>query len=220
MNGNAESNRMKNPSKIHRIGIYAVLLTGISKFVMMDWLHLDLFYIISMGLIWGYFFYTNYHQDPSILKHWGIHTKNFKRSFLFLLPFGIISMGGLIAYGYFNNVNILNWRIIPILFLYPGWGLLQQFIFLAIIGRMVQEMIPHTLNYTQRILFISILFSLIHAPNVILMICTFCMEWLFATAYFRWKNLLVPGLFHGWIASFLLYFLFGRDLWQELFSVF
>ncbi|MFA7489561.1 MAG: CPBP family glutamic-type intramembrane protease, partial [Mariniphaga sp.] len=66
----------------------------------------------------------------------------------------------------------------------------------------------------------SVVFAWVHYPSLPLMIFTFFMELLFLFAFFKWKNLWPLGLFHGWIASFLLFIVLDRDLWIELWSVF
>jgi uncharacterized membrane protein (DUF485 family) len=49
---------------------------------------------------------------------------------------------------------------------------------------------------------------------------TFAMEVIFLTVYFKWRNLWAIGLAHGWIATFLIYYVLDRDLWTELFAWF
>ncbi|MGW8317105.1 MAG: CPBP family glutamic-type intramembrane protease, partial [Bacteroidales bacterium] len=76
-------------------------------------------------------------------------------------------------------------------------------------------------NFNRRlvILIIPLLFSLVHYPSFVLMIFTFFMEMVFMVVYLKWKNLLAIGLAHGWIATFLLYYVMERDLWSELLSL-
>jgi hypothetical protein len=63
-------------------------------------------------------------------------------------------------------------------------------------------------------------FAWVHYPSLPLMVFTFFMELVFLVAYFKWRNLWALGLYHGWVASLLLFFVLGRDLWNELWTVF
>jgi membrane protease YdiL (CAAX protease family) len=80
----------------------------------------------------------------------------------------------------------------------------------------------HPENKNNLILIISgsILFSLIHFPDPFLMAFTFFMEFIFLMVFNKFRNLWALGLTHGWVATFLLYFVQGRDLWKELFAWF
>jgi hypothetical protein len=41
------------------------------------------------------------------------------------------------------------------------------------------------------------------------------MEVVFIIVYIKWRNLWAMGIAHGWIATFILYFVLERDLWAE-----
>ena len=70
------------------------------------------------------------------------------------------------------------------------------------------------------IFLVATLFSMVHYPDFFLMIFTFFLEVAFITVYLKWRNLWAIGIAHGWIATFVLYFVLDRDLWSELFSIF
>jgi membrane protease YdiL (CAAX protease family) len=200
--------------------IIAVIITGLLKYVMMDWLNMKAFYIFFICLFWSVYVYFKYKANPVTLKEWGIQKRNFKPTFFFLLPFAVISMSGIGIYGYIAGTNVLNRHILYILLLYPLWGLIQQFMVAGLIsGKLKALENPRFTNY-QIILLTSLLFSLAHYPSGFLMIFTFMMQWIFTTAFLRWKNIWPLGLFHGWIGAFLLFYVMGRDLWAELLASF
>jgi hypothetical protein len=200
--------------------VFAVLITGLLKFVMMDWLDMRAVYIVTICLFWLIFVYIRYKGDHSVLQHWGIRKQNFRQSFLFLLPFTVICTTGIGIYGYLSGAYLLNWHFIPIFLLYPLWGLIQQFMMTGLIsGNLKAIRNPGFKNY-QIILVTSLLFSLVHYPSEFLMIFTFFMQCIFTATFLRWKNLWPLGLYHGWMATFLLFYVLGRDLWVELFAGF
>lgn len=208
------------PSNAGYFELTAIAITALAKFIIMDWLGMRAFYISGTCLFWIWYVYYRYSHDPSVLKYWGFRKSNFWRSWKILLPFLIISTGLNAAYA-FNNGNVLgNFHIIPLLILYPLWGLIQQFIFLGIIALNLQHFRIFSRDRILLFLAVSVVFSLIHYPYYPLMGCTFIMELVFLSVYWKWRNLWSIGIAHGWIATFLLYYVMNRDLWNELFAWF
>jgi uncharacterized protein len=221
----------------HLIETAALILTGAMKFIFMDWLNMRALYIAAMCLFWAGYVLYRYRIDNSVLRRWGFRKEHFGRSLLFLLPF--LGAGIYIAFVLgkidVSHVNIMH--ILPVLLLYPLWGLVQQFMMVVIVAGIIHSvrpfnasylltvlltslLRPFNASYLLTVLLTSLLFGCIHAPNFSLMIFTFVMEITFLTIYFKWRNLWAIGLAHGWIATFLLYYIHGRDLWAELFTWF
>jgi hypothetical protein len=200
--------------------IAAVITTGALKFLLVDWLNLKLFYITGAILFWMAFIFVKYRKNNSVLKEWGFQRAHFKRSILFLLPFAILTSLIIILYGIKVKATFLNWHIAPVLLFYPLWGVIQQFMMIGLIAANLKILFGHRLGLTGIILITSVTFALVHIPTYPVMILAFCMEFFFAYAYFRWKNLWSLGLVHGWLAGLLYFLVLGRDMWNELFSIF
>lgn len=183
----------------------------------MDYFQLRSFYILLVCTFWlSYILHRNY-TDKSVTNYWGFRKENFHESITLLVPLIIISIVITVVYGYLKEIIILNWHILPVLVLYPVWGIFQQFFMLGLIMQNLNKLVKINFNKLTLLIITSTLFSLIHYPNPFLMLFTFIMEVVFITVYMKWLNLWAIGLAHGWIASFLLYFVLGRDLWLELF---
>jgi uncharacterized protein len=200
--------------------IAAVLATGVMKYVFMDWLELRVFYIVIACLFWITFIFYRYRNNKLILKEWGFRKRNFKKAFLFLTPFALAVIVGIFWYGFIINATFLNWHLLPIIFFYPAWGIIQQFLVLSIVAGNLHAIPSVKLNKIQIILLVSVVFSLVHYPVFPLFVFTFFMEFLFALAFFKWRNLWPLGLYHGWVASLLLFFVLDRNLWNELWVIF
>lgn len=209
-----------NQDRIKLFEIFAVIATAILKFVFVDWLNLRTIYIVIICLFWSVYIYSKFKGNPESVHQWGFQKRNFKKPLLFLLPFVILCIACFVGYGYFSGAHLLNWHILPILFLYPLWGLIQQFIVAGLISGNLKALRNPRVNNFQIILFSALLFSLVHFPNPFLMIFTFIMQLIFTTAFLRWENIWPLGIYHGWIATFLLFYVLGRDLWVELMAGF
>lgn len=202
------------------IEIAAVLATGLMKYVLMDWLNFRAFYIAAACIFWSGYIYKRYRADKFVLQHWGFRKDNFKQTFLFLLPFALVMVAAIVWYGISLNAIFLNWHLIPVFLFYPAWGIIQQFLMVALVAGNLQEIKAVKLRKSQIFLLTSLVFTWVHYPSLPLMVFTFFMELVFLTAYFKWRNLWALGLYHGWVASLFLFFVLGRDLWNELWMVF
>jgi hypothetical protein len=186
----------------------------------MDWLGMRAFFIAGTCLFWSWYVFYRYINDHKIIKYWGFQKRNFFDSWKILFPFMSISLCFILIFAMNNDIEIRNKHIIPVLLLYPLWGLIQQFIFLGIIFLNLNNSKFFQGHKNLIFILVAAVFSIIHYPHLIIMVFTFLMEIVFLITYFKWRNLWAIGLTHGWVATFLLYFIIKRDLWVELFAWF
>ncbi len=211
---------MTDTNKERQLEIYAVIITGLLKFILLDWLDFRMFYIVAACLFWLIYIYRKYRKNSYILRSWGFQKVHLKQSFFILLPVALITITGIVIYGIKINARFLNWHIIPIFVMYPVWGIIQQFMIIGLIAGNLKEMTNIKITEWQIILLTSSLFALVHYPSIPLMIYAFVMEVVFIRVYFKWKNLWTQGLYHGWVSGFFIFFVLGRDLWNELWQFF
>ena len=193
-----------------------MLVTALLKFILMDWFGLRAFCIVGISVFWAGNIYYRLRENGTILHLWGFRKKHFYSTLLTLTPFMLISIIISLIYSHYSNHQLLTWHIIPIFLLYPLWGIIQQFLMLAIVFRYLTSSWEKKVNLNVIVLLVSALFSFIHYPSLFLMAFTFFMELAFIVVYLKWRNLWAIGIAHGWIATFLLYFVIERDLWLEL----
>lgn len=211
---------MKIPPKELRTEILLVALTGLLKFLFMDWLNFRFFYITAASLFWAIHVYRKHKKYPGILKFWGFTASNLKTAFLLLLPFGTIASLAIVLYGLYNQASFFNWRVLPVLLLYPIWGMIQQFMIAGLIGGSMRALKDVQAKDFQIILITSLIFALVHYPSLPLMAYVFIMELIFLKIYFIRPNLWVLGFYHGIVSTLFIYFVLGRDLWKELWQLF
>jgi uncharacterized protein len=200
--------------------ILAVFITAVLKFMFMDWLDWRAFYITGIFLFWLGYIYYRVKSNRDTLKHWGFKKEYFKQTLLYLAPLVFIASVVSVLYSLFNKSLSFSWYFILVLILYPLWGIIQQFMMLGIISHNLVTITGGKMNRYLIIFLVSTLFSLIHYPSFFLMIFTFFLEVVFITVYLKWRNLWAIGIAHGWIATFILYYVLDRNLWSELFSMF
>ena len=213
-------NEIANPISDRRriFEIIAVALTGIGKFIFMDALNWRLPYIITAMVGWAsYTIYRNI-KTKGILKYWGFRTDNLKEVTVKVLPFGILSVAAFFVVGYFQHTINLTWHIIPILLLYPLWGIVQQFLMIGLVAGNLNDLKNTTINKYLIILLTAVLFSAVHYPTIWLVIGTFILALLYGFIYLKSRNVYVLGIFHGWLGGLFYYTVVNRDPFLEVFG--
>ncbi|MCF8345937.1 MAG: CPBP family intramembrane metalloprotease [Bacteroidales bacterium] len=186
----------------------------------MDWLNWRVFYICGIVLFWIAYILYQEKSNRETLILWGFKREHFKQSLLYLAPLMFITGIVSVLYSRMNESLSFSWFFIPVLLLYPLWGLIQQFMMLGIITQNLAGAGEGKRNRYLIIFLVSALFSMIHYPSFFLMIFTFFLEVVFVTVYLKWRNLWAIGIAHGWVGTFILYYVLERNLWAELFSIF
>jgi uncharacterized protein len=200
--------------------ITAVVLTAAGKFVFMDYLDWRFPYIITVIICWGaYIIYRN-KKEKGILKYWGFRTDNFRSVTKKVLPFGLACVIAFFGIGIYQGTVHISWTIIPVLILYPLWGMMQQFLLIALTAGNMQDMKGSTLNKGIIIFVTALLFGLIHYPYLWLIIGSFVLALFYGFVYLRERNIYVLGLFHGWLGGLFYYTVLVRDPLLELFDKF
>lgn len=99
------------------------------------------------------------------------------------------------------NNNFLNqvafWRCLAI---YPFWGFFQEYIFQAFFFRRYRALFK---NNPVSVFLSATTFSLIHTPNIPLMIFSFAAGLVFSSVFAKYPNLFSSGLLHGFFGCFL-----------------
>lgn len=190
------------------------MLTGLGNFVLAEWLDLQLVFIVGACLFWLGFVVRRAHADPEILARWGFTARDFGRSLALLAPAAMLAMAGFIAYGIWIGGPTLHWHIVLIMLLYPVWGLVQQFLVVALFAGNLQR--RARISERRIVLLTALLFAAAHAPSLPLAAAAFCLAAVTTTVYFRTRNLWALGLFHGWFATGLYFFALGRNPWREV----
>ena len=206
-------------NKRRMIEISAVVLTAIGKFVFMDYLGWRFPFVIIAIIAWtSYIIYRN-QTKTGVIKYWGFRTDNFKTVTRRVLPFGLFAVIAFIGIGLYQDTINITWHIIPILILYPIWGIIQQFLLIALTAGNIQDLKGQNLDKGIIILFSALLFAAIHYPFGWLMIGTFILAAFYGLIYLNERNIYVLGLFHGWLGGLFYYTVLGRDPFLDTFGI-
>jgi membrane protease YdiL (CAAX protease family) len=205
-------------NKVRRIEIFAVILTAMGKFVFMDYLNWKFLFITTAIVFWSSYVIYRARTNPGITKYWGFRTDNFNKVMRTILPFGILSLIIFIGVGLYQDTIKITWHIIPILILYPIWGIVQQFLLIALTVGNLQDYNNSTFNKGFIVVLSALLFALIHYPFGWLILGTFILAMLYGLIYLKERNIYALGIFHGWLGALFFYTVVGRDPFIETFG--
>lgn len=202
------------------VEITAVIFTGLGKFIFMDLLNWRLPYIATATLFWVVYIFYQKRQHPDILQYWGLTTDHFGRTFVELLPLAVVSAGTFVLLGNHLGTNILSADVLPLLILYPFWGIIQQFIMIGVLAKNLSTLERVNLPTWGVVLVTALTFAVVHFPFFLLVIGTFLLALVYTTLYLKGRNLVVMGIYHGWLGAFFFFTVLERNPWQEVFGRF
>lgn len=203
--------------KVRHIEILGVVLTGIGKFVFVDYLNWRLSFVLVTIILWSTYVFYRFKKDKHALKDWGFRTDNFKSISKFLIPFVVISMILFLVIGYLQGTINLTWHIIPLLITYPIWGSIQQFLTIALLAGNLNELKSTKINKTLVIFITAVFFSIVHYPVGWLMAGTFVLALFYGYIYLKVKNIYALGVVHGWLGAMFYYTVVNQDPFADVF---
>ncbi|WP_282043561.1 CPBP family intramembrane glutamic endopeptidase [Winogradskyella flava] len=206
--------------KIRILEIIGVVITGIGKFVFMDYFNWRLPFVVFAILTWSFYVFYRYKKDNNVLRDWGFRWDNFKSVLWLMLPFAIISMVSFFVIGYIQGSINMSWHIIPLLITYPIWGSIQQFLTIGLLAGNLKDLKRVRCNKGLIIFVTAIFFSIVHYPSIWLMIGTFILALFYGYIYLRAKNIYVLGLLHGWLGALFYYTVVNQDPFMDVFMKF
>ncbi len=207
---------ISNRRRVLEIG--AVLLTALGKFLFMDYLNWRFPFVVSAIVAWAVYILYRSRTKDGILRYWGFRRDNLNIVIRKVLPFGILAVVTFLGFGFFQGTINVTWHIVPILLLYPIWGVVQQFLLIALIAGNLQDMEGQKLNKILIILFSALLFASIHYPFLWLIIGTFILATFYGFVYLKERNIYILGLFHGWLGGLFYYTVLDRNPFLETFG--
>lgn len=108
--------------------------------------------------------------------------------------------------------------MLPLLALYPIWGLIQQFLVQSLFARNLQREFAVFRSPLRIAPLAALVFSVVHWPDLRLCALTFVLGLVFTPIYLRWRNLWPLGMWHGWLGVFAYFWVLARDPWVEMFG--
>ena len=207
---------MRNHSSSLRtlIEVSAVIATGILHLVFIEVFQAKAWFIALAITCWVIYIVVRVRRDSSALDSWGFRSINLRKTLIassLVAAFAILAM---IAIA--KGALFIHWHMLPLLLLYPIWGVIQQFLVQAMVVNNLSPISDRTGFRLTVIIVAAVLFGLVHIPDVKLMAATFGLGLAFTPIYLRWRNLWPLGVYHGWLGVFFYFWVLHRDPWLEV----
>ncbi len=193
--------------------IVALVLTGFGKFVVSDGLGFKLPFIVAACMFWAGYVLLRARTDPGRLAAWGFTGAGIGESTRRLAPFAAAGAIACLLYGLWSGRMLLHWHMLPLLLLYPAWGLVQQFLIVSLLAGNLRD----GLGVGERwaVATTAVAFAAVHLPSPALVLTTSVMAVITTSTWFRVRNLYPLGVFHGWMATLIYYLVLGEDPWLQ-----
>jgi hypothetical protein len=148
-----------------------------------------------------------------VLAGWGLHRAGLlpcARQAAVVLVAGIAAAA---AIGSARGALAFDARFLPLLLLYPLWGLVQQLLVLGVVAGNVLA-----LGGSRRLALAIAApgFAAVHVPDWPLCGATALLGAVCCLLFLRWRNLWPLGVLHGWLGACFYRWVLGRDPWAEL----
>ncbi|MFO7780806.1 MAG: CPBP family intramembrane glutamic endopeptidase [Spirochaetia bacterium] len=190
----------------------AVVVTGVG-FVIVG---LSFLYIGAASLFWVAYVLARYRWDNDVFLRWGFRRAGFREAAKLSLPFAALAAAFSITYALIWGDPVLNAHFPLLLVLYPPWGVVQQFLVVALIAENLVAVGRGRISEPIAVVLTACGFAAIHVHDYRLVGATFLLGLVTTSVYFRTKNVWVPGVLHGWFATLMYFLVLGEDPWAEL----
>ena len=193
--------------------IAAVVATGVVHLLVSEVLQLQGPFIAAALAGWGGYAYVRVRRRLAQWAEWGFRSTHLKVVCLASAAFAVPAAIAMAAVAHARNALPLPGHVVWLFLLYPLWGLVQQYLVLALVAR---NLLAGGLPKPAIVLVSGVLFGVVHLPDLQLSSATLLVGLVFAPIYLRWRNLWPLGVLHGWLGVLFYYWILGRDPWLEL----
>jgi uncharacterized protein len=173
-------------------------------------------FILAAVAGWSFYIALRIRRDKRALREWGLSGDGLKATARIA---AVLSIGAVVAMAVIgHNRGSLRFHpdMIPLILLYPLWGLTQQVLVQGMfVGNLVSSY-PHQSRSASVVLGAGVLFGAVHLPDPELTAAATLMGVVFATVFVRHRNVWPLGLVHGALGVLFYFWVLQRDPWPEL----
>lgn len=196
----------------YRTEILAALATGAAKLFLVNLLYWKAPFIILAILGWGWYAWKH---APGHAARWGFRREGLRESagWTFLLLAGASLL--MILYNWQQGNSLWHPHLVPVLLLYPVWGLIQHFLTLGLAIGGLRSLYP---QWPVGLLAViaGLGFAAVHIPVWPVAAGTFLLALVYTPIFLKYRNLWPLGLAHGWLGALFYYLVLQEDPWGEL----
>lgn len=195
-----------------RLEMGAVVLTGVGHLVASR--HgLSGAFIPVVVAGWGGYVGVRAATEPGALRELGLTREGLGPAFREATLVAVVSLGAMAAVGAARGSLRVDASVLPLLVLYPAWGLTQQTL---VQGMLTRNLEAAGLPAVAVVPMSAVTFGSVHVPNAPLTGATTALGAAFSATYLRHHNVLPLGVYHGVLGAAFYIWVLDRDPWREL----
>ena len=190
----------------------AVALTGVGHLVFSAHDASGVFIPLAAGGWGGYVGYRAA-TEPGFLGDLGLTGDGLGPAFRDASLLAAGALAGMAVVGAAQGTFALDADLLPLLALYPVWGVVQQTLVQGFVTRHLAEagLSPWVVTPLS-----AVAFGAVHVPNWKLTAATTALGAAYAPLYLRHRNVWPLGLYHGWLGAAYYRWVLDRNPWQEI----
>ena len=208
---NGRNPKLRETTRGRVFELVAIMATAVGKFALGGLLNLGLYYVVVACVFWTGYVLLRYRWDRAVLSRWGFNRHGVAAGARMIAPFALATLGGFIIFGLVTGRAETNWNTVVLLATYPIWGLVQQFMLVALLADNVAALSRERVPEWATVLLAACIFALVHLPVLPLVVATFFLGLITTTVFLKTRSIWVPGVFHGWFATVFYVFVLGED---------
>ena len=168
-------------------------------------------------VIGGWGGYVGYRgaTEPEFFRELGFTSENLGPAFRDATILAGVATAGMVGIGAAQGTLRLDADMLPLLVLYPAWGLTQQMLVQGMVTRHLSDagLSPWVVTPVS-----AATFGSVHVPNWELTAATTGLGVAYAGLYQKHENLWPLGIYHGVLGAEFYVWVLGRNPWEEMFG--
>jgi len=152
-------------------------------------------------------------RTPGVLAGWGLQRAGGRACTRGAVVVLLCGLAAIAAIGATRGTFAIDGNLLPLLLLYPLWGIVQQLLVLGIVVANLER-----LGVARPVLVAAaaVGFAAVHVPDWPLCGATLLLGVACSLLFLRHRNLWPLGVLHGWLGACFYRWVLARDPWAEL----
>ena len=190
----------------------AVAATGVGHLAFAEFGASGLFIPLAIGG-WGSYVGYRAATEPDFLGDLGLTGEGLGPAFRDASILAGTALAGMAIIGAAQGTLEVDADLLPLLALYPVWGVVQQTLVQGFVTRHLDDagLSPWVVTPLS-----ALAFGSVHVPNWKLTAATTALGAAYAPLYLRHRNVWPLGLYHGWLGAVYYRWVLDRNPWQEI----
>jgi hypothetical protein len=194
----------------------AVLVTGMLHPLTVHLSEAKGVFILLAVVGWSLYIGLRIRRDKRAVRVWGLSSDGLRPTARIAAVLAIAATAVMAFVALSRGSLHLHANMIPLVLLYPVWGLIQQVLVQGMVVGNLVSCYPHLSRSTSLAVVAGLLFGAVHLPDPVLTGATALMGGLFAAVFVRHRNVWPLGLVHGALGVLFYFWVLERDPWPEL----